>query len=134
MNTCFIHEENTENLTLSWKREETMQFKLQHLQMLNIYQTFYFSDQQINFSKLYIYRISICLSSINILCMFVCFFESNKPKPIRPKFLWDLAWPQGMFLDFQKFASKFDKIRFLKILKSCLTFTGKTPGKAGFPN
>ena len=38
--------------------------------------------------------------------------------PIGPKFLWNLAWPQGRFMDnqiFKQFASI--KIRFLKILK-----------------
>ena len=53
------------------------------------------------FIYVYLYIYFTCLS----VCLFVCLYPINvkKAKPIGPKFLWDLAWPQGRFMNDQNF-------------------------------
>jgi len=55
-----------------------------------------------------------------LFCLFVCPFVSNTSQQLNwsgPNFVWDLAWPQGRFMDAQNY-----KKLYLKLLQIFVKF------------
>ena len=69
------------------------------------------------------YTLLVCLS----ICLFGCLFVSKKgqtAEPIKPKVVWNLAWPQWRFIYDRIFKNlplrKIDFWKFLKSMNICL--------------